>query len=209
MRSRATDKHQAILNAAVRVFSQKGFFQSKVSEIAREAGVADGTIYLYFKNKDDLLTSIFAIKMKEVITTFREAISLEKDAVSRFKCLIRMHLAAFQAYPELAAVFQVELRQSSRFMREYEKDELRQYMDLIGEIVEQGQQEGTLRSDVQTGLVKRLIFGTLDDIVSTWVLAGMHYDLESLAEPVTDLFFHGISVERTKSATQEAGGKPE
>ncbi len=209
MRSRATDKHQAILNAAVRVFSQKGFFQSKVSEIAREAGVADGTIYLYFKNKDDLLTSIFAIKMKEVITTFREAISLEKDAVSRFKCLIHMHLAAFQAYPELAAVFQVELRQSSRFMREYEKDELRQYMDLIGEIVEQGQREGTLRPELQVGLVKRLIFGTLDDIVSTWVLAGMHYDLESLAEPVTDLFFHGISVKRTESATQEAGGKPE
>jgi len=192
MRSKAADKHQAILDAAVKVFARKGFFQSRVSEIAREAGVADGTIYLYFKNKDDLLISIFAVKMKEIICRFRDAIALESDAASRLRCLVRMHLAGFQSYPELAAVFQVELRQSSRFMREYNKEELRQYLDLIGEILEQGRKEGVFRQDISVGLAKRFVFGTLDELVSTWVLAGMQYDLGSMVDPVLNLLLHGM-----------------
>lgn len=192
MRTKATDKHQAILDAAVRVFARKGFFQSRVSEIAREAGVADGTIYLYFKNKDDLLISIFSVKMKEIISRFRDAIALERDAASRLRCLVRMHLAGFQSYPELAAVFQVELRQSSRFMREHDKEELRHYFDMIAEILEQGQREGMFRQDVPVGLAKRFVFGTLDEIVSTWVLAGMQYDLGTLVDPVVNLLLNGV-----------------
>jgi len=192
MRDRTADKHQLILDAAVKVFAEKGFFLSKVSEIAREAGVADGTIYLYFKNKDDLLISIFEEKMREVISRFRDEIDKEEGAGARLACLIRMHLAGFQDYPELAAVFQVELRQSSRFMREYKKAELKQYLDLIGEIVEQGQREGVFRRGVPVGLIKRFIFGTLDEVVSTWVLAEKPYDLEALAEPIVDLLLQGI-----------------
>ena len=214
MRSKTPDKHQRILDAAVTVFARKGFFLSKVSEIAKEAGVADGTIYLYFKNKDDLLVSIFEVKMKEVIMRFRDAIVEVDDARSRLKCLIEMHLAEFQAYPDLAAVFQVELRQSSRFMREYKKGELKQYLDLIGEIIEQGQREGSMRKDLPLGLVKRLVFGTLDEVVSTWVLAGRRYNLETLAQPIVDLFLRGIgeplsspeSDNPTHKSQQEEGG---
>jgi TetR/AcrR family fatty acid metabolism transcriptional regulator len=192
MRSKTPDKHQRILDAAVKVFARKGFFQSKVSEIAREAGVADGTVYLYFKNKDDILISIFKVKMHDIISRFRGSI-IEKDgARSRLECLIEMHLAEFQANPELAAVFQVELRQSSRFMLEYKKSELKNYLDLIGEIIEQGQREGVFRRDIQVSLAKRFIFGTLDELVSTWVLAGKHYHLGSLVEPMVDLFLRGI-----------------
>lgn len=179
----------------MKVFARKGFFQAKVAEIAREAGVADGTIYLYFKNKDDLLISIFEEKMREIISRFQQAISKQIDACSRLRCLVRMHLAGFQDYPDLAAVLQVELRQSSRFMREYEKVELRQYFDLIGAVVEQGRQEGVFRTDLPTGLTKRLIFGALDEVVSTWVTAGGSYDLEALAEPLMDLFMRGIQAQ--------------
>jgi TetR/AcrR family transcriptional regulator, fatty acid metabolism regulator protein len=192
MRNKSSDKHHRILDAAVKVFAEKGFFQSKVSEIAREAGVADGTIYLYFKNKDDLLISIFEVKMQEVISRFRSAILQQNGALAKFECLIKMHLAEFQANPDLAAVFQVELRQSSRFMRESEKTELKRYLDLIGEVLEQGQREGLFRKDLPMGLIKRFIFGTLDEVVSTWVLAGRRYDLEGLAKPITDLFLRGI-----------------
>ena len=195
MRIKTPDKHQRILDAATKVFALRGFFQSKVSEIAKEAGVADGTIYLYFKNKDDLLISIFEVKMQEVITRFRDAMVDADDARSRLRLLIKMHLAEFQAHPDLAAVFQVELRQSSRFMREYKKGELKQYLDIIGEIVEQGQREGSFRADVPMGLTKRLIFGTLDEVVSTWLLAGKRYDLEALADPMVDLFMRGIRQE--------------
>lgn len=186
------DKHQFILDAAVKVFAQKGFFQAKVNEIAREAGVADGTIYLYFKGKDDLLISIFEEKMREVLARFRIAIAQEKDARSRLECLIRMHLAEFQAYPDLAAVFQVELRQSSRFIREYRNVELRKYLDLIGEIIKEGQEEGVFRQDIPSGIIKRFIFGTLDEVVSTWVLSGKNYDLTSVAGPIVELFLNGI-----------------
>ena len=207
MRIKTPDKHQRILDAATKVFAQRGFFQSKVSEIAKEAGVADGTIYLYFKNKDDLLISIFEVKMQEVISRFRDAIVDADDARSRLRMLIKMHLAEFQAHPDLAAVFQVELRQSSRFMREYKKGELKQYLDIIGEIVEQGQREGSFRSDIPMGLTKRLIFGTLDEVVSTWLLAGKRYDLEALADPMVDLFMRGIRQEDSLSLQEPTPGQ--
>jgi TetR/AcrR family fatty acid metabolism transcriptional regulator len=202
MRLKATDKHQRILDAAVKVFASKGFFQAKVSEIAREANVADGTVYLYFKSKDDILISIFEVKMREAIARFREAALREKDARSRLLCLIRMHLEEFQSHPHLAAVFQVELRQSQRFMREYAKSELREYLDLIGEIVEQGQGEGLFRPDIPIGLVKRLIFGTIDEVVSTWVMSGMKQDLDGLALPLMDLFMRGIGLGEATPALQ-------
>jgi TetR/AcrR family transcriptional regulator, fatty acid metabolism regulator protein len=202
MRGRVADKHRAILDAAVKVFSRKGFFQSKVSEIAREAGVADGTVYLYFKNKEDLLTSIFAVKLKEVFTTFREAVSKEKDAVSKLKCFIHMHLGGLQTYPELAAVVQQEIRHRSRFVREHNRHELDRFMELLGEIIEQGKREGSLRREISTGLVKHLVLGALDEVVSTWVLAGMYDSLEALAEPLADLFLHGIC------GVPATGGKP-
>jgi len=192
MRLKAPDKHQRILDAAVKVFASKGFFQARVSEIAREAGVADGTVYLYFKSKDDLLISIFEVRMREAISRFRQAALEEKDARSRLERLIRMHLAEFQSDPDLAAVFQVELRQSQRFMREYAKSELREYLDFIGEIVQEGQKEGVFRTDIPGGLIKRFIFGTIDEVVSTWVMSGMKQDMDSLVAPLLDLFLNGI-----------------
>lgn len=205
MRSKNSDKRPRILDAAVKVFARKGFFQARVADIAKEAEVADGTIYLYFKNKDDLLISIFEEKMRQVIASFRSAIAEENDARARLHRLIRMHLEGFQAYPDLAAVLQVELRQSSRFMREYEKVELRQYFDLIGDIVAQGEREGVFRQDLPLSLVKRLIFGTLDEVVSTWVTAGGSYALDGLAEPLLDLFLGGI--QNTASAATATRGE--
>lgn len=188
------DKRQRILDAAVKVFAQKGFFNSKVAEIARLADVADGTIYLYFKNKDDLLIRLFEDKMQLVIAKFRNGTQEHSDARERFAKLIRMHLEEFQNNPDLAAVFQVELRQSSRFMREHDKVQLKGYLDLIGEIIEHGRQEGIFRRDIPLGLIKRFIFGALDEVVSTWVLAGRHYPLEPLTEPLVELFLRGIMI---------------
>ncbi len=207
MRLKAPDKHQRILDAAVKVFAGKGFFQAKVSEIAREAGVADGTVYLYFKSKDDLLISIFEVKMREAVARFREAALREQDARSSLERLIRMHLAEFQADPDLAAVFQVELRQSQRFMREYAKSELKEYLDLIGDIVRQGQREGTFRTDIPVGIIKRFIFGTVDEVVSTWVMSGMKQDMDGLVPHLVDLFLNGIGRRETARQTADAAAE--
>jgi TetR/AcrR family fatty acid metabolism transcriptional regulator len=145
--------------------------------------------------------------MQDVLTRFRDALADEKDSRARLKCLIGMHLNEFQSYPELAAVFQVELRQSSRFVREYENNALRRYLDLIGEIVTDGQKEGVFRTDIPLGLIKRFIFGTLDETVSTWVLAGRDYDLISLADPIRQLFLQGIHQTSEQGKTPNEGGK--
>lgn len=193
MRNKDLAKHHRILDAAVKVFAGKGFHRSRVSEIAREAGVADGTIYLYFKNKDDILISLFEETMQEVVSRFRRHIEEAGDVLSRLERLVRLHLEEFQAKPDLAAVFQVELRQSGRFMRQYRKEGLKQYLDLIGSILEEGQEEGVFGRDLSKGAVKGLIFGTLDEAVSAWVLAGGNYDLASQAKMITRLLLHGIA----------------
>ena len=121
MRFKTPDKRRRILDSAVKVFAKVGFFKARVSEIAEDAGLAPGTLYLYFKSKEDILISVFEMRMEDIISRFRAAIMEEQDARSRLECLVRMHLAGFQEDPDLAACFQVELRQSNRFMRESAK----------------------------------------------------------------------------------------
>jgi len=205
------EKYERILDAAVKVFAKKGFYQSRVSDIAREAGVADGTIYLYFKNKDDILISIFEEKMRNAISIFQQELSQAENALSKLKRFVRVHLDLFKENPELAAVLQVELRQSSRFMKEYKKVELKRFLDLIGDIVRQGQEEGVFREDLPVSLVKRFIFGALDEVISTWVSSGGKFDLLSYADPLADLFVRGLGTAKVFEEVMHAGsgGDPE
>jgi len=192
MRTKAPDKRRRIIDSAVKVFAKEGFFKARVSQIAEDAGLAPGTVYLYFKNKEDVLISIFEVRMEDIISRFRAAIMEKSDARSRLECLVRMHLTGFQGDPDLAACFQVELRQSNRFMRESVKSGLQQYLDLIGEIVQQGCHDGSFRKELSIRLATHLIFGTLDEVVSTWVMSGMKYNLVSLTDPLIGLFADGI-----------------
>jgi len=205
------EKYERILDAAVKVFAKKGFYQSRVSDIAREAGVADGTIYLYFKNKDDILISIFEEKMRNAISIFQRELSQEENALSKLKRFVRVHLSLFKENPELAAVLQVELRQSSRFMKEYKKVELKRFLDLIGDIVKQGQEEGVFREDLPVSLVKRFIFGALDEVISTWVSSGGKFDLLNYADPLADLFVRGLGTAKVFEEVMHSGsgGDPE
>lgn len=204
-----TEKYEKILDAAVKVFAKKGFYQSRVSDIAREAGVADGTIYLYFKNKDDILISIFEEKMRSAISIFQQELSQREDALSKLKHFVHVHLDLFRQNPELAAVLQVELRQSSRFMKEYKKIELKRFLDLIGDIVKQGQEEGVFRKDLPLSLVKRFIFGALDEVISTWVSSGGKFNLMDYADALSDLFVRGLGTtkvfEEVMNSSEEGG----
>jgi len=192
MRLKAPDKRRRILDSAGRVFAKEGVFKARVSQIAEDAGLAPGTVYLYFKSKEDVLISIFDVRMEEIISSFRAEVSKKEDAYSRLECFVRMHLKGFQSDPDMAACFQVELRQSDRFMRANVKGALAQYLDLIMEIVELGRRDGSFRGDLPVRLVTHFIFGTLDEVVSTWVMSGMKYNLVSLTEPLVALFTNGI-----------------
>jgi TetR/AcrR family fatty acid metabolism transcriptional regulator len=191
-RDKNNDKYQRILEAAVRVFAELGFYQSTISQIAREAGVADGTIYLYFKNKDDILVQFFSYKAKQVFDLFREEVSNADNAVEKLRNLVRRHLEEFQRDKNMAIVYQAETHQNSRSAEPQIREMSKMYLDIVSEIVEQGQADGSMRKDLYLSLVKRFIVGAVDETINNWLHSGGKYDLVSMADPLIDLFVRGI-----------------
>ena len=185
-------KYHQILEAAIKVFARQGFHQSTIAQIAKEAGVADGTIYLYFKNKDDILVQFFNYKTKQVFDSFRTEVARADSSLDKLRYLIRRHLEEFQRNREMAVVYQVETHQNSRLAEPQIREMSQMYRDLISEIIEQGQQEGTMRRDLYVGLVKRFIIGAVDEVINTWLHSNGEYDLVSMADPLVDLFINGI-----------------
>jgi TetR/AcrR family transcriptional regulator, fatty acid metabolism regulator protein len=157
-------KRERILRAANRIFSRKGFFNARVSDIARVAGVADGTIYLYFKSKDDLLIALFEEKMGEVVTNVRRRVAGEGDALARLWIFIRNHMDLLVREAGLVEVLLGELRQSNKFMKEYVPVRFHEYLDVIGGILEDGMREGVFRADLNVTLTRRAVLGALDEI---------------------------------------------
>jgi len=165
------DKRNRILRAAIRIFSQKGFFNSKVSEIARASGVADGTIYLYFKNKEDLLISLFEEKMGEVVADVRHRISAGEGALGKLRIFVDNHMGLLEREGGLIEVLQVELRQSNKFLKDYTPVKFFEYLEVISDILEEGKREGVFRADLNVRVARRAIFGALDEICLTYVLS--------------------------------------
>jgi TetR/AcrR family fatty acid metabolism transcriptional regulator len=186
------NKYHQILEAAVKIFAKQGFHQSTIAQIAKEAGVADGTIYLYFKNKDDILVQFFEYRAKQVFESFREEVDRAQTSLDKLRNLVRRHLAEFQRDKDGAVVYQVETHQNSRLAEEQIKEMSQMYRDFIAEIIEQGQLEGTIRRDLYVGLVKRFIIGAVDEVINTWLHSDGEYDLVSMADPLVDLFIKGI-----------------
>ncbi len=197
MEKKKNDKHQRIIGAATRIFARKGFFQAKVSDIAREAGVADGTIYLYFDNKDDILISLFEEQMKAVLDNMIRKLAKESDPVKKLQQFALTHLRLIEENKSVAEIIQVELRQSSRFMKEYKNERFAQYLDLIADIIREGQEKGVFQSNVIPGIAKRAFFGALDEMSRFWVLSSRkEYDIKTAAQQISNYFLHGISVQR-------------
>jgi TetR/AcrR family transcriptional regulator, fatty acid metabolism regulator protein len=184
-------KRDAILRAAIDVFAERGFFNAQVADIARAAGVAAGTVYLYFKGKDDLLVSIFERSMREGLTKGRAAVADLRDPRERLRRLARGHLARLGSDRNLAIVFQVELRQSTKFMERFSATLLRDYLGLIREAIADGQREGLIRTDIKATVAAKMLFGALDEMATNWILSRRRYALESDAEAVVDLFING------------------
>jgi TetR/AcrR family fatty acid metabolism transcriptional regulator len=189
------DKREGILDAAVRVFARNGFHQSRVSEIAREAGVADGTIYLYFRHKEDILIAIFEEKMAVVIALLLEELEGVTDPAERLRRFIEFHLTQMARNRPLAEILQVELRLSNKFMKEYVPVKLTEYLEIIAEIVAEGQRLGQFRPELNPAMLKRAIFGALDELAMHWVLTrGRRPDLKDSAAQLAEVFLRGVCV---------------
>lgn len=168
-RQRHEEKYQRILDAALEVFATKGFFEAKITEIAKLAGVADGTIYLYFKNKDDLLISLFESKLEYVNTRLRAALADIPDVPGKLEHIIRNHLGLALEHPTLTRFMTIELRRSGKFMKEYAKEQLSAYLDEVGRVFDEGKAQGLFRPEISTGIFKQLLFGALDHACTVWV----------------------------------------
>lgn len=200
-RRRGDDKRKRILQAAVKVFARKGYFAAKVAEIARHADVADGTIYLYFKSKEALLVALFDEVMAEHLAMARRDVAAAAGAPAKLLAIAQHHLRVLGSNRDLAVVFQVELRQSTKFMERFTASWLQDYFALVGAVIEQGQREGSLRTELPRKLVAKALFGMLDETVTSWILSGKDYDLQQLAAPVVDLLLRG-------ARTSGAAGRP-
>jgi TetR/AcrR family transcriptional regulator, fatty acid metabolism regulator protein len=192
-KSRNGEKYHRIIAAATKVFARKGFFHAKVSDIAREAQVADGTIYLYFENKDDILISLFEEQMKVVLQNMVQQLSKEKDPAGKFRRFALTHLRLIELNKNMAEIIQVELRQSSKFMKEYKNEKFMQYLNLIGDIIREGQDQGRFNRDIIPDIAKRAFFGALDEMSRFWVLSShKKYDIETAAAQISDYFLQGL-----------------
>ena len=196
VRAPVGDKRQAILRAAIKVFAGKGYFNSKVSDIAGEAGIADGTVYLYFKSKDEILHSIFDRAMEDFISEGKRELAAIADPAEKLKRIARMHLERLGADRNLAIVFQVELRGSTKFMQEFSAAGFAEYLDIILHTIAEGQKSGVFVKDVKPVICAKILYGALDEMVTNWILSKKQYPLAPMADEVIKVFFGGILAKR-------------
>jgi TetR/AcrR family fatty acid metabolism transcriptional regulator len=187
------DKYQRILDAAVAVFAEKGFHASRISDVAELASVADGTIYLYFRNKEELLMTAINTAFDAFMSRARtelEAISAPGEKLRR---LAQLHLESFQANRNLAVVFQMELRQSARFLAPFSHDHMVEYFGLVRAAIREGQAQGIFRAELREKVAANCFFGALDEMVTSWVLDETNYQLADVADAVTEILLRGFA----------------
>lgn len=194
------DKRERILRAATHVFATRGFFNAQVADVARAAGIAAGTVYLYFRGKDDLLIAIFDRTMTDAIAEGRTALARARDPLARLRRIARLHLQRLGRDRDLAIVFQVELRQSTKFMEQFSRTQLREYLGIIRDAIADGQAAGLVRPEVDATLAAKCFFGALDEMATNWILSQRRYALVSMADRVCDLFVHGVTTPAHGSA---------
>lgn len=184
-------KYRQIIDAAVVVIAENGYHQAQVSKIAKQAGVADGTIYLYFKNKEDILISLFQDKMGYFVEKIEEKIAGKEKAAEKLLMMVESHFRMLSEDRHLAIVTQLELRQSNKDLRHKINEVLKGYLTLVERILADGRESGEFPADLDIRLARQMIFGTMDETVTTWVMNEQKYDLTALAEPVHKLLIGG------------------
>lgn len=193
MAKKSGEKYQAIIEAAVKVIAEFGYHSAQVSKIAREAGVADGTIYLYFKNKEDVLISLFRNKMGQFTVHAQNELKDIKDPFEMLARLIHIHFSKLQGDRSLALVLQIQLRQSEPSIRKGISEIIRGYYNFIEQIVRYGIEEGSFRRDMDPRTARKIIFGSLDEVATCWVLSSRNYDLTGMTEPVYNILARGLA----------------
>lgn len=192
MTSRKEKKYDIILDAALKVIAENGFHGAQVAKIAKEAGVADGTIYLYFKNKEDILISLFRAKLGQLVERFNESIKETSNAAESLRNICEIHYSELERNIHLAYVTQIELRQSNIELRKAIGETVKPYIKLIEQLLIQGVEEKTFRPDLDVKLSRHLIFGAMDEVVTSWLISGQKYSLSAQVDGTVDFFLRAL-----------------
>lgn len=197
-RANREDKRARILDAAIHAFSRRGYHRTRISDIAKAANVADGTVYLYFDGKEALLTTLFEDRMTRFLAMGKREVEPIEGALPKLQRVLELHLEDLGQNPDLATIFQIELRHSSRFMELYSRSHLRDYFQLIAGILKEGQREGCIRQDLDTWFATKCIFGILDEAATNWVLSDKNYRLHGIAQQIIDFVMNGLAAKPTR-----------
>jgi len=190
---KTADKHSKIIRAATKVFAKKGFFNARISDIAKEAKVADGTIYLYFNNKYDMLLSVFEEKIGKLVELITSQLEKEDDPKRMLEIFISTHLREMKKNKNLAEVIQIELRQTNKMIRDYRNNKFSEYLNIISTIIKKGQSQNVFRQDILPGIAKRAIFGAMDEIARIWnINLDSEYQIEETENQVIKIFLVGV-----------------
>lgn len=204
-RTAAPARRETILDAAIVEIAQRGYYDTTIGRIAARAGVADGTIYLYFRNKQEILVAIFDRAMERFITEGLAQLPRESGAAEKLRCIVHLHLELLGRDRDLAVIFQVELRHSLHFMNLFSRSRIRAYLALVAEVIVAGQRSGELRPDLDPLLAAKAIFGILDEMATDWILSARNTRLEAKAPAIAEIVLGGL-VERVprRSASVES-----
>lgn len=192
-----TSKHAKIIAAATKVFAKKGFFTARIADIAQEAKVADGTIYLYFNNKYDILISVFEEEIGKIVEQIKKVLATETDPRKMLEAYITRHLQTMKRNRNLAEVIQIELRQTNKLIKDYRNNKFTEYTDLVADIVQLGQSQQIFRADIQPDIAKRFFFGALDEVSRIWnTSAEGKYSVEEISDQLLKIILSGLLVQK-------------
>jgi TetR/AcrR family fatty acid metabolism transcriptional regulator len=194
--SAKSDKYQRILDAAVEVIAEHGYFNSPVSAIAERAGVADGTIYLYFKSKDHVLRTALDVAFARFHVRVKEMLAVTADPRKQLEAMARMQLETVAGNRSLAVLMQTEVRQSAKFFAEFSQQHLAAYITMMRDVIRAGQQQGVFRAEIPDALAAHCIFGALDEIVGSWVFSGRQFEPATAAASVMGLLLNGMNTKQ-------------
>jgi TetR/AcrR family transcriptional regulator, fatty acid metabolism regulator protein len=185
-------RRESIIQAAIEVFSKKDFKTASISEIAQKAGVANGTIYQYFRNKEDLFFSIPVEKTNE----FRSQLELHLEGISgalnKIRKFVWYFLYFFKSNPEYGRILMLEMRVSKSFVKTETYGFLKQSVSQVMNILKEGQNEGVIRQDTDIYILRHVVLGTLEHMVSRWLLKGGKYDLLEHHQEVSRVLIDGL-----------------
>lgn len=190
--NRDKPKYMQIIEAAVIAIAENGYHQTQISKIAKQAGVADGTIYLYFKNKEDILISLFKEKMRVFINNLEEIIQTGANASDKLSKMIDNHFSVLANNKHLATVTQLELRQSNKELRLKINAILKEYLNLLDNILVEGMMNGEFNPTMDVRVARQMVFGTIDETITSWVMNDFRYNLLDNAPKVKHLLLNGL-----------------